>query len=49
LREKGWTAKLGDPAKGFTLSKAASLQSDAATNWLLEEARRYYPGAMARE
>jgi hypothetical protein len=46
---KGWTAKLGDPAKGFYAQQSRFPTIDAAANWLLEEARRQYPGAMPGE
>jgi hypothetical protein len=42
----GWTAKLGDPAKGFYAQQSRFPTLDAAANWLLEEARRQYPAAM---
>ncbi len=44
---KGWTARLGDPARGgFYAQQSRFPTIDAAANWLLEEARRQYPGAM---
>ena len=43
---KGWTAKLGDPAKGFYAQQSRFRTIDAAASRLLEEARRQYPGAM---
>jgi hypothetical protein len=46
---KGWTAKLGDPAKGFYAQQSRFPTIDAAANWLLEEARRQYPDAMPGE
>jgi hypothetical protein len=46
---KGWTAKLGDPTKGFYAQQSRFHSIDAAANWLLEEARRQYPGALPRE
>jgi hypothetical protein len=42
---QGWTAKLGDPAKGFYAQQGHFPTLDAAANWLLEEARRHYPAA----
>jgi hypothetical protein len=45
---KGWTAKLGDPAKGFYAQQSRFPTIDAAANWLLEEARRQYPKAIPR-
>jgi hypothetical protein len=44
--EMGWTAKLGDPAKGFYAQQSRFPTLDAAASWLLEEARRQFPGAM---
>ena len=46
---KGWTAKLGDPTHGFYAQQSGFGTLDAAANWLLEEARRQYPGAMPGE
>jgi hypothetical protein len=46
---KGWTAKLGDPANGFYAQQSGFRTLDAAANWLLEEAKRQYPGAMSGE
>jgi hypothetical protein len=46
---KGWTAKLGDPEKGFYAQQGRFPTIDAAANWLLEEARRQYPGTMPGE
>jgi hypothetical protein len=43
---QGWTAKLGDPAKGFYAQQGRFPTLDAAANWLLEEARRHYPDAI---
>ena len=43
---KGWTVRLGDPTKGFYAQEGRFPTIDAAANWLLEEARRQYPGAM---
>jgi hypothetical protein len=43
---KGWTAKLGDPEKGFYSQQSRFPTLDAAATWLLEEARRHFPGAM---
>jgi hypothetical protein len=43
---KGWTARLGDPARGFYAQEGLFPTLDAAANWLLEEARRQYPHAM---
>jgi hypothetical protein len=43
---QGWTAKLGDPTKGFYAQQARFPTLDAAANWLLEEARRHYPDAI---
>ena len=42
----GWTAKLGDPAKGFYAQQSRFPTLDAAASWLIEEARRQYPDAM---
>lgn len=44
--EKGWTAKLGDPSKGFYAQQGRFPTIDAAASWLLQEARRQYPGAL---
>jgi hypothetical protein len=45
--EMGWTAKLGDPARGgFYAQQSRFPTLDAAASWLLEEARRQYPGAL---
>jgi hypothetical protein len=44
--EMGWTAKLGDPAKGFYAQQSRFPTLDAAASWLLDEARRQYPGAL---
>jgi hypothetical protein len=41
---KGWTARLGDPGKGFYAQQGRFLTLDAAAHWLLEEARRQFPG-----
>jgi hypothetical protein len=46
---QGWTAKLGDPAKGFYAQQSRFRTIDAAAHWLLEEAKRQYPGAMLGE
>jgi hypothetical protein len=46
---KGWTAKLGDPEQGFYSQQSRFPTLDAAAKWLLEEARRHYPGAMPSE
>jgi hypothetical protein len=46
--EKGWTARLGDPSKGFYAQQSYFRTLDAAAHWLLEEARRQYPDAMPR-
>jgi hypothetical protein len=43
---QGWTAKLGDPTKGFYAQQGRFPTLDAAANWLLEEARRHYPDAI---
>jgi hypothetical protein len=43
---KGWTVRLGDPTKGFYAQQGRFSTLDAAANWLLEEARRQYPGAL---
>jgi hypothetical protein len=43
---KGWTAKLGDPTKGFYSQQSRFPTIDAAAKWLIEEARRHYPGAL---
>jgi len=43
---KGWTAKLGDPTKGFYAQQSGFRTLDAAAAWLLDEATRHYPGAM---
>jgi hypothetical protein len=44
--EMGWTAKLGDPAIGFYAQQSRFPTLDAAANWLLEEVRRQFPGAI---
>jgi hypothetical protein len=43
---KGWTAKLGDRAKGFYAQHGRFGTIEAAAHWLLEEARRHYPDVM---
>ena len=43
---QGWTAKLGDPTKGFYAQQGRFRTIDAAATWLLEEAKRHYPDAM---
>lgn len=43
---QGWTVRLGDPARGFYAQQGRFPTLDAAANWLLEEARRYYPDAL---
>ena len=43
---RGWTAKLGDPEKGFYAQQSRFRTIEAAANWLLEEARRQYPAVM---
>jgi hypothetical protein len=45
---KGWTARLGDPAKGFYAQQGRFPTLEAAATWLLEEARRQYPDAVGR-
>lgn len=45
----GWTAKLGDPSNGFYAQQSRFSTIGAAAIWLLEEARRQYPGAMQGE
>lgn len=45
----GWTAKLGDPEKGFYAQQSRFPTLDAAATWLLEEARRQFPAAMTGE
>ena len=47
--EKGWTAKLGGPEKGFYAQQSRFPTLDAAATWLLEEARRQFPGVMPAE
>jgi hypothetical protein len=47
--EMGWTAKLGGPEKGFYAQQSRFPTLDAAASWLLEEARRHFPGAMTGE
>jgi hypothetical protein len=47
--ELGWTAKLGSPEVGFYAQQSRFPTLDAAANWLLEEARRQYPGVMPGE
>lgn len=42
---EGWTARLGDPATGFYAQQGRFPTFEAAASWLLEEARRQYPGA----
>ncbi len=42
---KGWTAKLGNPTKGFYAQQSGFPTLVAAANWLLEEATPHYPGA----
>jgi hypothetical protein len=42
----GWTAKLGDPARGFVAEQGRFRTVDDAANWLLEEAKRHFPDAM---
>jgi hypothetical protein len=44
--EMGWTAKLGSPEVGFYSQQSRFPTLDAAATWLLEEARRHYPGAI---
>jgi hypothetical protein len=39
----GWSAKLGDPARGFYAQQARFPTFEAAARWLLAEARRQYP------
>jgi hypothetical protein len=43
---QGWTAKLGDPTKGFYAQQGRFHTIDAAARWLLDEARRHYPNVM---
>jgi hypothetical protein len=43
---QGWTARLGDPARGFYAQQGRFRTLDAAATWLLEEARRHYPDAI---
>lgn len=43
---KGWTVRLGDPTKGFYAQQGRFSTLDAAARWLLDEARRQFPGAM---
>jgi hypothetical protein len=43
---QGWTAKLGNPAKGFYAQQGRFRTLDAAASWLLDEARRHYPDAI---
>jgi hypothetical protein len=43
---QGWTAKLGDPAKGFYAQHGHFRTIEAAANWLLEETKRHYPDVM---
>jgi hypothetical protein len=43
---QGWTAKLGDPTRGFYAQQARFSTLDAAASWLLEEARRHYPNVI---
>jgi len=45
----GWTAKLGDPTKGFYAQQSRFSTLEAAANWLLEEATRHYPDARPGE
>jgi hypothetical protein len=40
LSASGWTARLGDPAKGPYSQQGCFRSRDAAAAWLLEEARR---------
>ena len=47
--ELGWTAKLGGPEKGFYAQQSRFPTLDAAANWLLEEARRQFPGILTDE
>jgi hypothetical protein len=42
----GWTARLGDPTKGFYAQQGRFPTLDAAANWLLKEARRHYRDAI---
>ena len=44
----GWTARLGDPAKGPYSQQGYFRTRDAAAEWLLEEAERRGAVAMAR-
>jgi hypothetical protein len=46
---KGWTVRLGDPARGFYAQQGRFPTIDDAANWLLEEARRQYPDAMPHD
>lgn len=46
--ELGWTAKLGSPEVGFYAQQSRFPTLDAAAQWLLDEARRQYPGAMLK-
>jgi len=46
---QGWTAKLGDPTKGFYAQQARFRTLDAAAAWLLAEARRHYPDAIGAD
>jgi hypothetical protein len=43
---KGWTVRLGDPARGFYAQQGRFPTIDAAADWLLEEAHRQYSGAI---
>jgi len=40
LSASGWTARLGDPAKGPYSQQGCFRSRDAAAAWLLEEAQR---------
>jgi hypothetical protein len=44
----GWSAKLGDPARGFYAQQARFPTFEAAARWLLDEARRQYPDVVGR-
>ena len=44
----GWSAKLGDPGKGFYAQQSRFPTFEAAAEWLLEEARRQYPDVLRR-
>ena len=43
---QGWTARLGNPATGFSAQQGRFRTLDAAATWLLEEARCHYPDAI---